>query len=103
MAEIAAESKLPAPEIEDSGGAVTVRFRPRRYVPPERVQRNVTDRQRAILALLEAADGLPLREIASRLEDAPTVRQVRLDLDMLRVLDLVVSSGRGRGARWRLV
>ena len=102
MAEIAAESRLPAPEIEDSGGAVTVRFRPRRYVPPERVQRDVTDRQRAILALLEASNGLPLRTIAARVEGAPTLRQVRLDLDTLRILGLVMSSGRGRGARWRL-
>lgn len=101
MAEIAAASNLAAPEIEDAGGCVTVRFRPRRYVPPERVQRAVTERQRAILALLdEAPDGLALREIAAKLEGGPTSRQVRLDLDLLRALELAYSSGRGRGARW---
>lgn len=53
--------------------------------------------------LLEASDGLPLHTIAAQLDDAPTLRQVRLDLDTLRILDLVMSSGRGRGARWRLI
>ena len=104
MAEIAAESNLPPPEIEDAGGCVTVRFRPRRYIPPERVQHTVTERQRTILGLLdEAPAGLALREIAAKLDDASTSRQVRLDLNLLQTLDLVYSSGRGRGSRWRRV
>ena len=102
MAEIAAESNLHVPDIEDVGGGVTVRFRPRRYVPPERVQRDVTARQRAILTILDnAPDGLPLREISARLDDGPTIRQVRLDLSVLQMLELASSVGRGRGARWR--
>ena len=36
MAELAASAGLPRPEIEDAGGCVTVRFRPSRYVPPQR-------------------------------------------------------------------
>ena len=102
MAEIAAESNLPPPEIEDAGGCVTVRFRPRRYIPPERVQRTVTERQRTILALLdEAPAGLAVREIAAKLDDESTSRQVRLDLNLLKTLELAYSSGRGRGSRWR--
>lgn len=102
MAEIAAESNLPRPDIEESGGCVTVRFRPRRYVPPERVQRTVTERQRAILSMLdEAPNGLAVREIVAELEDGATIRQVRLDLGLLKTLELAYSSGRGRGARWR--
>lgn len=102
MAEIAAESNLPRPDIEESGGCVTVRFRPRRYVPPERVQRTVTERQRTILAMLdEAPNGLAVREIVAALEDGATNRQVRLDLGLLKALELAHSSGRGRGARWR--
>ena len=102
MAEIAAESNLRRPDIEESGGCVTVRFRPRRYVPPERVQRTVTERQRTILAMLdEAPNGLAVREIVATLEDGATNRQVRLDLGLLKALELAHSSGRGRGARWR--
>ena len=102
MAEIAAASDLPPPEIEDAGGCVTVRFRPRHYVPPGRIHREITERQQAILrALNEASDGLPLREIAAKFANEATNRQVRWDLDVLKVLELVDSSGRGRGARWR--
>ena len=50
MAELTASAGLPRPEIEDAGGCVTVRFRPSRYVPPQRVGRDVTERQRLILA-----------------------------------------------------
>lgn len=102
MAELAAGSNLPRPEIEDAGGCVTVRFRPGRYVPPIRVRRDVTDRQRAILTMLDGApDGLALHEIAARIGDGSTIRQVRSDLSVLRMLALVGTSGRGRGARWR--
>ena len=102
MAEIAAEANLPPPEIEDAGGCVTVRFRPRRYVPLGRIQRDITERQQAILRTLnEAPDGLPVREIAARFADEATIRQVKLDLGVLKVLELVDFSGRGRGARWR--
>ena len=87
---------------EDAGGCVTVRFRQRWYVPPQRVQRDVTERQQAILALLdEAPNGLALWEIAVQLEEPSTIRQVQLDLMALRMLDLAGISGKGRGARWR--
>ena len=102
MAELAAAANLPRPEIEDAGGCVTVRFRPQRYVPPQHVQRPVTERQRKVLAMLDAApDGMPLREIVAKLDGQTTTRQVRLDLDVLRMLELAQSSGRGRAARWR--
>ena len=53
MAELTTSAGLPQPEIEDAGGCVTVRFRPGRYVPPQRIGRNLTERQQAILALLD--------------------------------------------------
>lgn len=102
MAELAEQAGLPRPEIEDSGGAVTVRFRPGRYVPPQRVGRDLTERQRAILAMLdETQDGVALRDIVPRLVNGATARQVREDLQILRTLDLAGLVGRGRGARWR--
>ena len=104
MAELTRMAGLPQPEIEDAGGYVTVRFRPDRYVPPQRVGRDLTERQQAILVLLDQADrGLALREIIAQLEPQVTQRQVREDLAILRTLTLVVASGHGRGARWELV
>jgi len=100
MAELAISAGLPRPEIEDAGGCVTVRFRPTRYVPPQKVGRDLTERQQAILAVLDAAGGSALREIVSRLGTDAGERQVREDLGTLRMLGLVLSSGHGRGARW---
>jgi ATP-dependent DNA helicase RecG len=102
MVELTRLAGLPRPEIEDAGGCVTVRFRPSRYLPPQRVGWDVTERQQAILALLDAASaGLALREIHSRLEMQVTERQVREDLATLRTLGLAVPEGHGRGARWK--
>ena len=102
MAELTQQAGLPRPEIEDTGGAVTVRFRPGRYVPPRRVGRDLTERQRTILMILgESPDGAALRDILPRLVNGATARQVREDLQVLRTLDLAGPAGRGRGARWR--
>ena len=104
MAELTRMAGLPQPEIEDAGGYVTVRFRPDRYVPPQRVGRDLTERQQEILVFLDQAGrGLALREIIAQLEPQATQRQVREDLAILRTLELVVSTGHGRGARWELV
>ena len=101
MAELVRQAGLPVPEIEDSGSGVTVRFWPTRYVPPQLVKRDVTERQQAILALLDrAADGLALREIFDLTPAKASERQIREDLTTLRVLGLAISSGHGRGARW---
>ena len=100
MRELATGAGLPAPEIEDAGGCVTVRFRPGRYVP-RRVEREVTERQRAILTLLaEAGAGLALREIVQQLGNSSSWWQIRDDLNVLRALGLATVEGRGRGARW---
>jgi ATP-dependent DNA helicase RecG len=102
IAELTARAGLPRPEIEEIAGGVTVRFRPSRYVPPQRVAQDVTERQRAILTVLdEAGSGLALREVCERLSQSASDRQIREDLAALRMLGLAQSAGHGRGARWR--
>jgi ATP-dependent DNA helicase RecG len=102
MAELTVSAGLPRPEIEDAGGCVTVRFRPSRYVPPQRVGRDVTERQRQILALLaQTGIGLALHEIFVGLDSRVSERQIREDLTTLRTLGLAISEGHGRGARWK--
>ncbi|MGH7995017.1 MAG: ATP-binding protein [Opitutaceae bacterium] len=103
MAELTTEAGLPRPEIEEIGGGVTVRFRPSRYVPPQRVARDVTERQQRVLAFLAGQpNGAAVREIAEALGAADTSWTVREDLGVLKTLGLATSSGWGRGARWRL-
>ncbi len=104
MAELVKEAGLPELEIEEARGCVTVRFRPSRYVPPQRIEHNLSERQREILLLLNSApNGLAFGQIVSEFSDKSNPRQIRSDLENLRSLGLISSEGRGRGGRWRLL
>lgn len=103
MSELVGQAGLPAPQIEEVGGGVTVRFRPASYQPPQRVARELTDRQRHILTLLEKHGyGLALREVRAKLPGQPAEWEVKQDLTLLRSLQLISTRGRGRGAYWWL-
>lgn len=103
MAELTAQAGLPRPDIEEAGGGVTVRFRPRWYVPPHRVARDLTARQQAILQqLARAPGGLALRQLLADQAERPAEWELKADLQLLRQLELVVTTGRARGARWLL-
>ena len=49
MVELMQQAGLPHPEIEAGSDFVLVRFRPSRYIPPQQVKQNLSDRQRLIL------------------------------------------------------
>ncbi|MEN9637034.1 MAG: hypothetical protein RL077_5438 [Verrucomicrobiota bacterium] len=103
MGELTVRAGLASPEILEAGGCVTVRFSPTRYVPPQRVAQNVTERQQRVLAVLStSAEGMALREVCRALGDTINERQVRVELAALRVLGLASSFGHGAGSRWRL-
>ena len=103
MAELVRQAGLPVPEIEDAGGGVTVRFRPGRYVPPQRVGHDLNERQQRVLAFLAAnPGGAAVRQIAAALGVADSPWKIREDLATLKTLGLVRGSGWGRGARWTL-
>jgi ATP-dependent DNA helicase RecG len=100
--ELAQQAGLPRPEIEEVGGCVTVRFRPSRYLPPQRVARDLTERQRAILAALAASRwGLALRDLRSA-HPGVSAWEIKEGLAALKALGLVEPQGHGRGAVWRL-
>ena len=105
MADLASSSGLPVPEIEDDGGAVTVRFRHGQFVPqPEGTDASPARRRAMILALLDsAADGLARRDMSARLAPHASERQVTRDLEALRERGLIASSGHGASARWKRV
>ncbi len=97
---------LPAPEIEDDGGAVTVRFR-HSQLEPRPMPNDASGpegRQQRILAMLDGVeDGLARREIRARLGPGVSERQVTRDLESLRERVLIASSGHGASARWKRV
>ena len=104
MAELTTAAGLPKPEIVSATDYVTVRFRPSRYVPPQRVSIDLTDRQQAILALLHQSNtGLARREIHAQLGREISDRTVQRDLNALRDYGMVIGTGRGRSAKWKLL
>ena len=103
MAELVASAGLPRPEIEQRGDCVNVRFRRPARMQHQDVADDVLDQQSAILELLNHADhALALREIRSLLGEATDERRLRANLAALKAKGLVNSTGKGRGARWRL-
>ena len=115
MAELVAAAGLPRPEIEDAGGAVTVRFD--HDASPVRIAgrlpltgigatgakvASLNEVQRAIFDLLTRAEHpLALREIRADLPESVSLRQVRRALARLKELGLAASTGHGVSARWR--
>jgi len=102
MVELTGRAGLPRPEIEETAGAVLVRFRPSRYLPPQRIGHDLTPRQQEILRLLGPGMSLRLREIHETIGVDVPVRGLKDDLAFLKRLELVDLSGHGRGARWSL-
>ena len=109
MAELTSSVGLPVPEIEDDGGAVTVRFR---HTIPLRVTATaghptasaklsaIRLSERVVVLLDNAEDGLTRREIHARLGPGVSERQVRRALEELRDKGLIVSTNRGPLTRW---
>lgn len=66
-------------------------------------EHDLTDRQRAVLALIEAGTtGVALRELRQRLGHQAAEWEIKNDLALLKQCGLIVPEGRGRGACWRL-
>ena len=102
MAELTEQAGLPRPEFQELVSALVVCFRPGRYLPPQRIGHDLTERQQAILQLLGPDRIMALGEISKLLGPAAPLRSIRDDLKLLRQLGIVDSTGRGRGARWFL-
>jgi ATP-dependent DNA helicase RecG len=102
MAELSQQAGLPPPEIEEVAGAVLVRFRPSRYIPPQRIGHDLTDRQQGILRVLGGGRALSLSEIAKQIAFGGSLKVLQDDIALLKQLGLVELRGRGRGARWVL-
>jgi ATP-dependent DNA helicase RecG len=101
MVELTEEAGLVPPEFEERGGEIVVRFRPVHYVPPTRIEHDLSDLQREILKIVAKTGEASLSDVLEAVGDVPR-RTVQDNLQTLRSLDLVELEGRGRGARWRL-
>ena len=79
-----------------------VRFYPTSYIPPSRVSRDLSRLQQELLSVLAQAGPSSLSQIRQRLREETPERTVQDNLAWLRHLELIDSTGRGRGARWML-
>jgi ATP-dependent DNA helicase RecG len=102
MAELARRAGLLAPEIEAGVGEVIVRFRPTKYVAPERVGHDLSSLQRQLLQVLAHLGACSLSEIMGQLPAGTSQRTVQDNLRLLLQLDLVDLRGERRWARWML-
>lgn len=102
IVELCVKAGHPEPEFGEQAGSVWVRFLPSGYIAPHRVAHDLTERQREMLHILARHGSLPLRAIRKQLSNPPSDRMIQEDLAYLRRIDLVESSGRGRGAVYRL-
>ncbi len=102
IVELCVKAGHPEPEFGEQAGSVWVRFLPSGYIAPHRVAHDLTERQRELLQILANHGSLPLREIRKCLSAPPSDRMIQEDLAHLRRLELVESTGRGRGAAYRL-
>lgn len=103
IAELTARAGLPRPQIVEVAGCVMMRFTPSRYVPPQRIAKDVTERQQRILLCLSGVPGgLALRDIRKSLGEEHAEWEVKNDLAALKQLGLVSLVGRARWARWAL-
>lgn len=97
---------IPEPTFVDADGAVIVTFKAdvvadagtKPHAGPS--DATLTERQRAILHVLEQKPAMALREISAALEGAPSDRRLREELLHLKQRGLVEQSGHGRGSSW---
>jgi ATP-dependent DNA helicase RecG len=102
MAELTRRAGLLAPEIEAGVGEVVIRFRPTKYVAPERVGHDLSPLQRQLLQVLAEQGACSLGDILGHLPTGVSRRTVQDNLRLLLQLELVDLRGERRWARWML-
>ncbi len=102
IVELCVQAGHPEPEFVEEAGAVGVLFFPSGYVPPHRVEHDLTSRQREILLVVSRRMSIAFREIRAQLGQEIAERTLRDDLLHLKRLGLIGSKSHGRGAFWFL-
>jgi ATP-dependent DNA helicase RecG len=99
---LAESAGLARPEFEERAGSLVVRFLPTPSASSSTVDHDLSGLQRDLLAALSQVDEASLSQILVAMSATVPARTAQENLSLLRGLGLVDSTGRGRGARWRL-
>lgn len=102
MVELTRQAGLSPPEIESGVGEVIVRFRPTKYVPPSRVDHDLSDLQRQLLAIVAEFGPCPLSTVLQHVPPGTARRTVQSNLKLLHDLGQLDATGSGRWTRWAL-
>ncbi len=101
------QNKTPEPEfIQYSGGfAVVFKFKTSMGTAPSNKPsfNELTTRQKEIIAILQNAEAMPLKEISEHLQKPPATSTLREELTTLKTMGLINSQGQARATTWFLI
>jgi ATP-dependent DNA helicase RecG len=106
MIDLCKEDGLPEPYFEVHSGELCVTFKFK--VPIGTIQKSVifkqqlTTRQEAILSIIKEHGSISLKQLADELENPPSERMIRNDLNLLKQYGLVDIKGSARSSLWVL-
>lgn len=101
IVDLVEQAGLAEPEFKEVTGDLVVRFFPTGYVPPSRIEHDLSPFQQKLLAVLSDLGPSALNGIMAQVPGVPR-RTVQNNLQMLGAFGLLDHAGVGRGARWML-
>ena len=102
MVKLVKEFGLSPPEIEDNMGCVTVRFRHSKATEKTKKQKSVDLQNQVFELLVNEKTGLSRREILAQINTDTNPHKLRRVLEELRSRGVIISTGRGLSARWKI-
>lgn len=100
IVDICLKAGLPEPRYEKIGGAVGVIFYPATPISLSEIQEELTERQKTMYETITVLGKTTFRDIREKVESQVTDRALRYDLNLLKKLGLIETTGPGRGAVW---
>lgn len=103
MIELCRKNNLPEPVFEEYSSGFSVTFQYKSLIGKESlsIEEDLKPRQQTILSLIKYYDGLSANMIMKYLDNPPSLRMIRKDLNTLRELGLIQLEGYGRSALWK--
>lgn len=108
MIKLCRDHDLPDPLFDEYSGGFSVTFAFKDHISVTSTKHDdtkhylLTDRQRELLSIIEKHLAISMVDILTELNNPPSGRMIRRDLDVLRQQDLIQLEGHGKSARWVL-
>ncbi len=100
------ENDMPEPKYEEYSGGIEITFRFKEPIAITKtimpVKQQLSARQEAILMLIKKNGAMGIQKIMLELEQPPSQRMVKKDLNYLKEIGLLDLKGSARATLWRL-